>query len=163
MAASTPCECCLTLRKQGVSARHWRVDLLRTLQARPGGAALPGGMIMTAASVLNILKVVSVSTLGILSVAASADVIPFQSNGRTADVGYQDLDLAKKADQQELKARIRRAAVKVCPARTVQESRSCQLVAIDHVREPLARAFARAQGENHFAEVGGAALPQAGN
>jgi len=45
--------------------------------------------------------------------------------------------------------------VKVCPGRSVQESRSCQLAALDHLREPMAAAIARAEGRDagQFAEV----------
>lgn len=102
-----------------------------------------------------VAKMVAVSACALMSAAAMASSIPFESNGRTVEVGYQDLDLAKKADQRELTLRIRRAAVKVCPGRSVQESRSCQLAALDHVREPMAAAIASAKGRDagQFAEV----------
>ena len=97
--------------------------------------------------------------------AAQASVMPFESNGRTVDVRYGDLDLSKKAGQRELTARIRRAAVKVCPGRTMQDLRSCQIAAVDHVREPMAMAIAKAQGQDasRFAEVGKDKVPGAGN
>lgn len=101
----------------------------------------------------------------LMSAAAQASVIPFESNGRTVDVRYDDLDLSKKEDQRALTLRIRRAAAKVCPGRTVQDVRSCQLVALDHVREPVATAIAKAQSQdaNRFAEAPKDKVPGAGN
>lgn len=101
----------------------------------------------------------------LMSAAAQASVIPFESNGRTVEVRYDDLDLSKAADQRALTLRIRRAAVKVCPGRTLQDVRSCQIAALDHVREPIATAIARAKGQdaNRFADVGKDKVPGAGN
>lgn len=118
---------------------------------------------MTATPVSQIFKFLGLCSLAAMGVAARADIIPFESNGRVVEVDYRDLDLGKKADQQELNARIRRAAVKVCPARTVQESRSCQLTAIDHIREPIAAAIARAQSDSRYAVASAKGAPQAGN
>lgn len=96
---------------------------------------------------------------------AQASVFPFESNGRTVDVRYDDLDLSNKAGQQELTARVRRAAIKVCPGRTMQDLRTCQIAAVDHVREPMAVAIAKAQGQDasRFAEVGKDKVPGSGN
>lgn len=79
-------------------------------------------------------------------VSAPAAADEFLSNGRTTAVRYQDLDLSKDTDQRELEARIRRAAVKVCPDRTLRGSRACQLLAIEHVRAPIYAAIAKAKG-----------------
>lgn len=76
--------------------------------------------------------------------ATQASSEEFQSNGRTMEVRYKDLDLTKAADRRELDVRIRRAAVKVCPDRTLRGSRACQLSAIDHVRAPIEAAIAKA-------------------
>ena len=98
-------------------------------------------------SATNAIKLLSAGVAAmVLSVSAQADVFPFESNGRTAEVRYQDLNLGNKADRHELDVRIRRAAVKVCRDRTVQRSRACQLAAIDHVRAPLEAAIAKANG-----------------
>ena len=107
----------------------------------------------------------ALSATVLMGAAAQASVIPFESNGRTIDVRYDDLDLSKKSGQQELNARIRRAAVKVCPGRTMQDLRSCQIAAVDHVREPVAIAIAKAQGQDasRFVEVGKDKVPGAGN
>lgn len=101
----------------------------------------------------------------LMSAGAQASFIPFESNGRTVEVRYDDLDLTKTADQRALTQRIRRAAVKVCPGRTLQDVRSCQIAALDHVREPIATAIAKAQtgDASRFADVGKDKVPGAGN
>lgn len=106
---------------------------------------------MKAASAPISVKIICVASLGLLGSVAQADIIPFQSNGRTVEVRYGDLDLGKKADQRTLTARINSAAGKVCAARTVRESRSCQLLAIEQVRAPVAAAIARAQSGERYA------------
>ena len=100
-----------------------------------------------------------------MGAAAQASAIPFESNGRTVEVRYGDLDLSKKSGQRELTARVHRAAVKVCPGRTMKDLRACQIAAVDHVREPMAIAIAKAQGgdASRFAEVGKDKVPGAGN
>lgn len=97
--------------------------------------------------------------------AAHAGAIPFESNGRTADVRHDDLDLSKPADQRRLNTRIRRAAARVCPALTVRETRACQTVAMNHVREPIAAAIAKAQGQgaSQLAEASKDKVPVPGN
>jgi UrcA family protein len=112
-----------------------------------------------------VAKMVAVSACSLMSTAAMASGIPFESNGRTFEVAYKDLDLSKTADQRELTRRVRRAAVKVCPGKSVKESRSCQLAALDHVREPVAAAIASAQGRDagRFAEVSKDKVPGSGD
>ncbi|WP_022681121.1 UrcA family protein [Sphingobium bisphenolivorans] len=102
-----------------------------------------------------VTKLVAAGACALMSSTALANSIPFESNGRTVEVSYQGLDLSKKADQRELTLRVRRAAVKVCPAPTVSASRACQLSALDNVRAPLAAAIASAQAReaSRFAEV----------
>ena len=107
----------------------------------------------------------TLSAIALTGAAAQASVIPFESNGRTVEVRYDDLDLSKKDDQRALTLRVRRAAAKVCPGRTVQDVRSCQISAIDHVREPVAIAIAKAQTQDasRYAEVGKDKVPGAGH
>lgn len=88
--------------------------------------------------------------------AAQASSEEFLSNGRTMEVRYKDLDLSKEADRRQLDARIRRAAVRVCPDRTLRGARACQLSAIDNVRAPIEAAIAKANARSGaaFADAG---------
>ncbi len=110
-----------------------------------------------------ILAALSVAAL--TSTTAYAGAIPFESNGRTANVRYDDLDLSSPADQRILNTRIRHAAAKVCPAPTMGERRVCQSIAINQVREPVTAAIARAQAQDasRFAEVGTGKVAVPGN
>ena len=113
----------------------------------------------------SIMLLSAIGGAALMSTGAQAGGIPFESNGRTVEVRYQDLDLSKKADQRELKVRIRRAAVKVCPGRTLQDVRSCQLAAYDHVRAPVVAAIAKAQTQDagRYAEAAKEKAAGAGN
>jgi len=111
------------------------------------------------------VKLALASAAALMGTAAAANNIPFESNGRTVEVDYKDLDLSKKADQRTLTQRIRRAAVKVCPGRTVGETRACQLSALNNVREPIAAAIAKAHGPDagQFAAVSKDKVPGTGD
>ncbi|HKT75681.1 MAG TPA: UrcA family protein [Sphingobium sp.] len=92
----------------------------------------------------------------VVATAAPASAEEFISNGRTTEVHYKDLDLSKDADRHMLDLRIKRAAVRVCPERNLRASRACQLAAIEHVREPIYAAIAKANGKpgEAFADKG---------
>ena len=110
---------------------------------------------------MRFFKLLPICLVAIAGVA-HADGIPFVSNGRTFEVGYGDLDLSKADGQKQLKARLRRAAVKVCPGRTLQETRPCQIAAFEQVRAPVAAAIARAQGGERYAAASAQAAPLPG-
>ena len=48
------------------------------------------------------VKLALASAAALMGTAAVANNIPFESNGRTVEVDYKDLDLSKKADQRTL-------------------------------------------------------------
>ncbi len=103
------------------------------------------------------IAIVAFATLSLAAGSASAET--FQSNGRTSEVRFGDLDLSRQADQKVLDARIARAASKVCSARDLSETMMCRSAAIAQVRAPVAAAIARANSKERYAEVGKEARP----
>jgi len=62
-----------------------------------------------------------------LGAAGAASATEFQSNGKTVEVNYHDLDLSSAKGQNMLKGRIWRAAWKVCAdGATSAEMKKCQ-------------------------------------
>ena len=104
---------------------------------------------MTAIKFATVLTMIAA-----LGAAGAASATEFESNGKSVEVRYQDLDLSKKADQRALNARIKRAAAKVC---TTGESsaaiRKCQAVAAAHVRSEVELAIAKAQNGERYADA----------
>lgn len=99
------------------------------------------------------------ASLGAAALAASAGMASargFESNGHTTEVRYHDLDLSTPYGQRALNARIKRAAVKVCPADTIAASKQCQKLAVANLRAPIDADIAKAQSrsEERFAELG---------
>ncbi|SCW69190.1 UrcA family protein [Sphingobium faniae] len=86
--------------------------------------------------------------------AGSASAETFISNGRTFEVRFNDLDLSRTADQQELQDRIGRAASRVCSSPNLTEANRCRSNAIAHVKVPVATAIAQAQSKARYAEAG---------
>ncbi|BAI96007.1 hypothetical protein Sj15T_03380 [Sphingobium sp. TA15] len=98
-------------------------------------------------------KMIAVAAL--LGVAGTASAVEFESNGRTTEVRYNDLDLASAKGQNVLKGRIWRAAWRVCErGATSAEIRKCQTVAADHVRGAVELAIAKAGSGERFADRG---------
>ncbi|WP_051749926.1 UrcA family protein [Sphingobium chlorophenolicum] len=90
-----------------------------------------------------------------LCVAATASASEFESNGRTAEVRFQDLDLTQPQGQRALKMRIKKASWQVC--RSSQDAASamkCRDLAEEHVRDSVELAIVKAQNGQRFAEIG---------
>ena len=115
---------------------------------------------MTATKILA-----AMSAAALLGAAGTANATSFESNGRTTEVRYHDLDLTKEAGQRALNARIKRAAAKVCPAQNSNEAKKCQTVAIANLRAPVNAAIAKAQSrsQERFAQASEEKVPGAGN
>ena len=84
-----------------------------------------------------------------VAVAGTASATSFESNGRSREVRYHDLDLSKKGDQRKLNARIKRAAANVCATQDSNDAKRCQAAAMAHVRAPIDAAIARANGQGN--------------
>ncbi|AEG47842.1 hypothetical protein Sphch_0140 [Sphingobium chlorophenolicum L-1] len=107
-------------------------------------------------------KMIAVAAL--LGAAGTASAVEFESNGKTAEVRYNDLDLSSAKGQNVLKGRIWRAAWKVCEhGATSAEIKKCQSVAAAHVRSSVELAIAKAQSGERFAEMGKEKPVGAGN
>ena len=95
------------------------------------------------------------AAVALLGAAGTASATGFESNGKSVEVSYHDLDLSKKDDQRVLNARIKRAAAKVCPTTdTTAAIKKCQQVATAHVRGSVELAVARAQNGERYADMG---------
>ncbi|MEJ7934735.1 UrcA family protein [Sphingobium sp. AN558] len=90
-----------------------------------------------------------------LSAASAAGTDAFESNGRTMDVRYGDLNLASKADQATLRSRLIKASWKVCSGETAHVVEKCRSAALAHVRAPVAAAIASAERGDQLARTGG--------
>ncbi|WP_242130299.1 UrcA family protein [Sphingobium sp. Sx8-8] len=113
---------------------------------------------------MNTAKMIAAFAMLAAGTAGTAYATEFESNGITSNVHYQDLDLSKAADQRALNARIRRAAVKVCPDNVSATAvKKCQIAAIAHVRGDMETAIARAETREHYADRGHDAPLGAGN
>jgi len=89
-----------------------------------------------------------------LGAAGAASATEFQSNGKTVEVNYHDLDLSSAKGQNMLKGRIWRAAWKVCAeGATSAEMKKCQSVAAAHVRSSVELAVAKAQSGERYADM----------
>ncbi|UZW55412.1 UrcA family protein [Sphingobium sp. JS3065] len=107
-------------------------------------------------------KMIAVAAL--LGVAGTASAEEFESNGKTAEVRYHDLDLSSVKGQRALKGRIWRAAWKVCEhGATSAEIKKCQSVAAAHVRGSVELAIAKAGSGARFADKGKEKPVVAGN
>ncbi|AMK22421.1 UrcA family protein [Sphingobium sp. SJ10-10] len=106
----------------------------------------------------------ALATIAALGVAGTASAIEFESNGKSVEVSYHDLDLSKKSDQRILNVRIKRAAAKVCPTSDATAAiAKCQQVAAAHVRNSVELAVAKAQSGERFADMGKEKPVGAGN
>lgn len=96
----------------------------------------------------------ALAAMAAMAAAGTASAIEFESNGKSVEVSYHDLDLSKTSDQRVLNARIRRAAAKVCPLNdTTAAIEKCQQVAAAHVRGAVDLAVAKAQNGERFADL----------
>lgn len=96
-----------------------------------------------------------IAAVALLGFAVTASAAEFESNGKTADVRYQDLDLSSAKGQNALKGRIWRAAWKVCEHGTTSaEIKKCQTVAAAHVRSSVELAIAKANNGERYADMG---------
>lgn len=86
----------------------------------------------------------------------------FESNGRQIEVRYTGLDLTSASDRQALKRRISAAADKVCASNDEREFAACRKIALQHVKEPVATAIARAESKARYAQASGPVV-QVGN
>lgn len=94
----------------------------------------------------------------LLAGASTAMAAPFQSNGRTTEVRFHDLNLANKADQAILKRRLARAATSVCTDKDLGTSAACRRIALDHIKAPVAAAIARAESGERYADAGNVSI-----
>jgi len=98
--------------------------------------------------------IAAASAAALLGIAATASAAEFESNGKTAEVRYNDLDLSKPTDQHVLKARIWRAAYKVCAyGPTTATVNKCQSVAAAHVRSSVELAIGKAGNGERYADM----------
>ncbi|APL94515.1 UrcA family protein [Sphingobium indicum] len=104
------------------------------------------------------------AAIAAMGAAGTASAIEFESNGKSVEVSYHDLDLSKTSDQRVLNARIRRAAAKVCPLNdNTAAFEKCQQVAAAHVRGAVELAIAKAGNGERFADRGKEKPVGAGN
>lgn len=102
---------------------------------------------------MNAIKLIAAFAMVAAGTAASAT--EFESNGKTVEVSYHDLDLSKKSDQRVLNSRIKRATEKVCPTNDIGAAvKKCQAVAAAHVRNSVELAIAKAQNGERYADMG---------
>lgn len=78
----------------------------------------------------------------------------FESNGRTAEVRFADLDLSQADGQQELRQRITRAANKVCVERDLNQQAACAARARANVKAKTDAVIARAETNQRYADAG---------
>lgn len=95
----------------------------------------------------------ALTAIASLTAAGSANAREFESNGRTAVVRYNDIDLADAAGQKELQRRIRAASVRVCTNSDRLVMQACTEKARDHVKAPVASAIARATTGERYADA----------
>lgn len=96
----------------------------------------------------------AVAAAVIVAGSAPAFAGTFESNGRTAEVRFGDLNLAKPEHQKELRARISKAAISVCTDKNLTLQMECAARARAQVREPVKVAIARAQSNERYAAAG---------
>jgi UrcA family protein len=105
-------------------------------------------------NVMIVAKMIAAASAAAL-LGVTANAAEFESNGRTADVRYGDLDLSSAKGQNVLKGRIWRAAWKVCEhGATSAEIKKCQSVAAAHVRSSVELAIAKANNGERYADMG---------
>lgn len=96
----------------------------------------------------------TLAAFAVLGTAGAASATMFESNGKSVEVSYHDLDLSTKSGQRALNGRIKRAAEKVCPGNdTTAAIKKCQQVAAAHVRSSVELAIARAQNGERYADL----------
>ncbi|KXU29414.1 UrcA family protein [Sphingobium sp. 22B] len=95
-----------------------------------------------------------IAAAALMSVATMASAAEFESNGKTVEVNYRDLDLSSAKGQNALKWRIWRAAWNTCK-HGVRSSdiKECQTVAAAHVRSSVELAIAKAGSGARFADM----------
>lgn len=96
---------------------------------------------------------IALTAIASLAAAGSAHAGEFQSNGRTAAVRYQDINLADAAGQKELQRRIHVATRQVCSSSDTRTMEACRKLALDHVKAPIASAIARAATSERYADA----------
>lgn len=84
---------------------------------------------------------------------APASALAFESNGRTMEVRYADLDLTQADGRAELRSRLSRAASRVCYTSDSREMRACRINALDHIKEPVKTVIARAETRSRYADA----------
>jgi UrcA family protein len=98
---------------------------------------------------------IALTAIASLAAAGSASASEFQSNGRTTEVRYHDLNLAGVAGQKELQRRIRAASSRVCVNVDLAMMRACSERARENVEAPIASAIARAATGERYADANG--------
>lgn len=88
---------------------------------------------------------------------------PFESNGRSVEVRFADLDLTKAEDRSEFHARLRRAATRVCVNSNRREMMDCRQKTLARIEEPITAAFARAETRARYADARTGAKVMVGN
>lgn len=105
-----------------------------------------------------------IAAAALLGISTMASAVEFESNGKTTEVSYRDLDLSSDKGQHALKARIWRAAWKVCEHGTTSaEIKKCQSVAAAQVRTSVELAIAKANNSERYADLGKDKIVGAGN
>jgi UrcA family protein len=114
---------------------------------------------------MTIAKIIAaLATVAALGTAAGASAAAFESNGKTVEVRYHDLDLSQPKGQRALNGRINRAAANVCAEYKMTAAiAKCQRQAAAHVRSNVELAIAKAQGAQRYADLGKEKPVGAGN
>lgn len=103
----------------------------------------------------NAKMIAAFATLAALGSAGVANAAEFESNGKTVEVRYHDLDLSQAKGQRALNGRINRAAANVCADYKVTAAvQKCQRQAAAHVRKDVELAIAKSQGTARYADLG---------
>lgn len=95
---------------------------------------------------MTAIKIIAASLAAMASLgSAAASAAEFESNGRSVEVRYRDLDLSSRSGQRALNYRINRAAQQVCSGQEVSSmEKKCQKLAVAHVRRSVELAVAKA-------------------
>lgn len=103
-------------------------------------------------TIKNAFALTAFAALAATGSAASAG--EFQSNGRTTEVRFGDLDLSKAEGRKQLQQRINRAASRVCSSSSMAEASACRKLAIANIKAPVEAAIARAKTGERYADAG---------
>ena len=77
----------------------------------------------------------------------------FVSNGRSVEVRHGYLDLNNAEGRRALNARIYKTATKVCATADAREMMACREKTLNHIKQPISAAIARAETKARYADA----------